>query len=77
MQLCSRPLAKLGCIQNDGVQDLTCRATRCIHLACKLRAGYIAPAPDPMVRPDDKMTDVISKGWDWSELRDVPHHLID
>jgi hypothetical protein len=71
MQRCSLPLAKLGCIQNDGLRDLTCRATRCIYAACKLRSDYTAPEPEPMVRPDDRMTDVISKGWDWAELRDL------
>jgi hypothetical protein len=69
MQLCSCPLAKLGCIQNDHAPDLWCVATPLIHAACVRRAGYIAPPPTPAIRIDDYMTDVISRNWDWAELR--------
>jgi hypothetical protein len=77
MQCCSRPLAKIACIQNDHAQNLWCVATPLIHSACRHRAGYVAPEPEPVARIDDYMTDVISRKWDWSELRDVQHHLID
>jgi hypothetical protein len=64
MQRCSCPLAKLGCIQNDGALDLACAATRPIHCACKYRAGA-----KQVARMDD-MLDVVSSEWDWNELRD-------
>jgi hypothetical protein len=84
MQRCSCPLAKLSCIQNDQQLNLGCIATPLIYAACKRSASYAAPEQvlgtegheaswsgallNPI--PRDDMSDVISKKWNWNELRD-------
>lgn len=85
-QQCSLPLAKISCTQNDGQTNLCCAATPLIHRACKYSVGYVNHIivsqsgqivslnenPEKLLKPipKDDMSDIISKNWNWNELRD-------